>query len=645
MKYMKKLLTAFLAVTLVACGGGGGNPGTASGIGTSSGSTTGGVATAITLVPTITPVIVDSSYSVVPSNSIGSGSLFYVQATVLDANGAVVSNKLVNFTTDVTVATLAQGSALTGANGIARIQISPVGLSAVKAGNLVASTTVKGTPVSGSLDYQTAAANVTLTNMTAAQRTLNALQSTAVTVEGRINGALAGNGVVTVNFLANCGSFSPASATTNSLGLVNTVYQSAVSCSGSVALSAQATGATNATYIANVIAALPANVVYSSATVPLMVTSQAPSGLKQSAVKFQVLDGSGSGMSGQAVDVSLSASAISSGVTFFGGATTAQAVTTDASGFAQVIIISGSLPTPVGVTAALRSNATLKASSSGLSVTSGVPTQNSASLSATKLSIEGFNVDGVQSTLSWRISDRQGNPISPGAVVNFVTRSNATVQGTCLIDANSQCSVTFTSGGLRPTNGRVTILAYMDGEESFVDQNGDNIWQSTEPFFDVGTMYLDIDESGAYDVATEQTYPGGMVGASACSTVQYSYPSVANTCDGTWSSSVRVRRQITVTLATSEAKINLASARTSSGFNVTVTDLNGNAMPTDTRVSAAVKTNGATCTVTSTSPNVVRNSPNGGVHVVQLDAAADCITTAVDVTVTSPAGVSTIVRF
>ena len=647
MKFLKYLAAGVLAVVLAACGGGGGSAGTTSGASTTGTGSTATTTTTVNSVPTISLSIVDANDVAVTSNAIGSGALFFVKSIVLDASGTAVTNKLVSFTTDSTIATLAQNSALTGIGGIAKVQISPVNLNATKAANLVAAATVGTNAVSASLDYQTSAANVTLTNLVVAKNTISALQSSAVTVEGRVNGSLAGSSVVIANFSASCGSFSPASASTNSAGVIITTYQSAAACSGNVVLTAQATGATAANTMVNVSVAQPANLVYSSATVPLMVSSAAATGLKQSSVQFQVLDSSGAGMAGQTVNISLASAAIGAGVTFsVGGAATIsiQSVTTDVNGFASVTVSSGGLPTPVVLTAALVSNPTVIASSSGVAVTSGRATQNAASLSATALSIDGFN-DGIQTTLIMRVADRQGNPVPAGAVVNFVA-SHGLVQGTCLIDGNSQCSVKYTTQGIRPINGRVAILAYMDGEESFVDLNGDNIWQSNESFFAVGTLYRDDDENGVYGRLTEQTYPGGTTGVKACADDVHSYPSIANTCDNvTWSGSIRVRQQIVIALATQGSNVSLISVRTLNGFAVRVADKNGNSMPTGTTVSAAVVTTGAVCTVTSLSPNVVRNSANPGDHAIKLSGATDCSTVRVDVTVTPPSSIATVVSF
>lgn len=130
-----------------------------------------------------------------------------------------------------------------------------------------------------------------------------------------------------------------------------------------------------------------------------MVSSGASGGLKQSTLKFQVLDSLGAGMAGQNVSIALGSSTINAGVTFsVGGVATIaqQLVTTDGSGFASVTVTSGSLPTPVVATASLESSPSIQQPSSGVAVTSGRATQNAASLSAAKLSIEAFRTDGVQ---------------------------------------------------------------------------------------------------------------------------------------------------------------------------------------------------------------------------------------------------------
>jgi hypothetical protein len=668
MRYLKIWMLAMLAVLLSACGGGG-NPGSTS-AGSGSGTGTTGATIAVTLV--------NNTGTVLTVNAINKSSTFYAKAVVTSATGAVLANQLVTFSTDYTLATLAgnatAATALTDSAGVATVLISPLTLTTTGAATLTASATVSSVAVTSNLNFSTSASNVSLTGLATAPSTIGALGTSAVTVVGSVNG-VAASGVV-VTFSATCGTFSPSTVTTKTengvAGVASATYQSVSGCGASaVSLTASATGATPVSGVINVTAARAANIVFSSATPALMYASSAASGSKTSVVKFQVLDSSSAGLASQSVVFTLSNAAISSGVMFSQSGTTstaAQTVTTDSSGFASITVASGTLPTTVSVTATLASDSTIAASSLGLVVTTGAATQNSASLSATKLSIEAWNTDGITTLLTMRVADRLGNPVPNGTSVNFVATAGL-VTGSCTTVA-SACSVTYTSQGTRPVNGRVAILAYLDGEESFVDINGDNIWQPGETFYDAGKVYIDENEDGAW-VSGEQIIDTS-TNSAVCVNTTNTYPAIANTCDSTWSSAIRVRKQAVITLATSNATIECVTrsagqpggyvtssncatvpGRSRSGFTVFVhdTNLNGNsrgnqfgasalynAMPTGTTVSASITTTGATCTVTAVSPNVVLNSPNGDLHDIVLSGAADCASVNVAVTVASPAG-------
>ena len=67
------------------------------------------------------------------------------------------------------------------------------------------------------------------------------------------------------------------------------------------------------------------------------------------------------------------------------------------------------------------------------------------------------------------------------------------------VTANSRCTVSYRSQGIRPPNGRVAILAYAPGEENFTDAGTptNNVYDAGEAFDDLGQPYLDKDENGA----------------------------------------------------------------------------------------------------------------------------------------------------
>ena len=662
MRYLQIWILALLVTALTACGGGG-NPG----------ATTTPTNPTVSQ-PSIALSLVDGTGSVLAANSISKSGAYYAKAVVSSASGTVLSNQLITFSTDNTIATLAgnaaNATALTDSNGSAKVLISPLSLTTTGAAALLVVTSVNGFTLTKSLNFSTTPSNVTLVTMAASPSTIGALETAAVTVVGAVNGVPTPG--VPVSFTASCaGTFSPSSAVTNGNGLASSTFQSVASCGGnSVTLSASATGAATVFTTIVVTAAKAANIVFSAATPSLMYASSAASGAKISAVKFQVLNSSAAGMPSQSVSMSLSNAAIAAGVRFSlsGSLSSApQTVTTDTTGYASINVAAGTLPTTVSVTATLVSDNTVFASSLGLVVTTGAATQNAASLSASKLSIEAWNIDGVTTSLTMRVSDRLSNPVPDGTSVNFVA-SAGLITGSC-VTANSACSVTYTSQGTRPANGRVAILAYLDGEESFIDLQGDNIWQPGETFYDVGKAYIDVNEDGNW-VSGEQIIDTS-TSSTACVNSTNTYPSIAGTCDGTWSSAIRVRKEVIITLATSDASIvgvtrnssgfSVGISRTRTGFTVWVHDTNANspyapfgatsttlrgtvfgspglynAMPTGSTVSAAITSANPTCTIVAVSPNIVTNSPNGDLHDIVLSGDADCTTVAVAITVKTP---------
>lgn len=633
LKPLGTLICAAALVALTACGGGGGSAGGSSG---------GGGGGTTTSSPSLSLSVVNSSAAALTAPiSIDFGTPYFAQAKVLTAAGSPAVGVIVTFATDTTVASLSNSLALTDATGTAKVQITPVRLSTTGVAILTASATVSGVDVGASANYQTTPANVVVSALTATPNSLTALQTAAVSANVLINGVLAGAGQASVAFTASCGSFSPASATTGAGGVVQSVYQPN-GCSGTVTISATSSTSSTTTSV-TVAAPVAANVQFVSAIPAKIFIKTSVGGTKTSTIKFKVVDAAGNAIQSEPVLLSLDAQSIGAGVQFSlgtGSASTApQTVNTDASGIAQVIVQSGTVPTPVIVSASLPNYPSVPTtSSSNITVTSGKPSQNRSSISATKLSIEAFGVDGVKTDITFRVSDRQGNEVPVGTVVNFVS-SHSTINGSCVIDASSSCTVTLTSSGSRPAPGDwAAVLAFMEGEESFVDLNSNNVWDPGEPFTDMGEAYRDDNRDDIADPTEPKYLLGGTPGTNPCPATGI-YPSVANTCDGKWSSSIRVRQIIFIAHATSNATITLLPGRTVDDFHVLISDVNDVAMPTGTTVSAAVtKPPGTACAVVSTSPNVVRNSPDPGTHKITLNGDPTCASATVDVIVTSPAG-------
>ncbi len=228
-----------------------------------------------------------------------------------------------------------------------------------------------------------------------------------------------------------------------------------------------------------------ASISFSSATPDLLVY-QGGEGETQAEVKFLVKDALNQPLAGETVTFSLN--------TTVGGLTlqATQAVT-DNSGIATARVISGTVPTPVRVTAVAGK---YSAQSSQLSVSTGLPHQNGFSLSVSSYNPAFYNTDGVSITLTARASDRQGNPVPDGTTVNFVTEGGiGTITSKCSMTAGS-CNVTLLSSGVRTAlvdAGRQTVLAYMQGEESFDDKNSNGVFDTGEfvSNYDLPEAFLD----------------------------------------------------------------------------------------------------------------------------------------------------------
>lgn len=647
---MRFLAMLVLAATLAACGGGGGCAGTVNGTDTCATATPTTAPGTTQSAAALTLFITDGAFTPLAQNLISSGPTYYALATVLGDTGAAMPNQIVSFSTDNAVGSLSSAMGLTDASGRAWVRIQPASLTTTGTAILTASSTMGGTTVSSSVGYMTGASNVALGAMTITPATVSALQTAAVSVPVTVNGVAAAPGQVAVTLQPSCGYFT---STTNRSIIVSTTaggvatanWQSESNCGGlTVTVTASASGATSVSGSVAVTAVQPSNILYTGATANTLVVSTAPAGTKQSTLTYKVVDATGAAMASQAVTFTLDAASQSAGVRFTGGLTTTTA-STDTLGEAKAIINSGTLPTPVNVVASLTAVPTMTTSSSNIVVTSGMPSQFRTSLSATQLNIEGRNKDGVTTTITVRTADSMGNPPPANTAVTF-TAGYGSIGGSCSTDVTGACSVTYTTLGTRPTDGVVTVLAYMTGEESYIDNNGNNVYDAGEPFTDMGQPYRDDNHNGTYDAATEQKI-GTATGAAACPS---DLLSVTSTCDGAWSPTILVREQLRIGLSSASASITLTGAITGAGFSVVVADGAAGSMvgmANGTSVAATLSPPPAPatgCALVNVSPGSVLNQVGPSTHKITLNNTM-CSGGSVTVTVTAPSGIQSTATF
>jgi len=192
-----------------------------------------------------------------------------------------------------------------------------------------------------------------------------------------------------------------------------------------------------------------------------------------SSVTFQVTGAQGNPLSQQSVNFSLN--------TNTGGLTLAPATAiTNSEGQVSVKVTAGNVPTSVRVTAQVNvsDTQTIQTQSDLLSINTGLPDQNSITLSPSNLNPEAFNIDGTEVTIFASLADTFNNPVPDGTTVSF-TAEGGRIQPTCNT-SNGACSVTWTSSNPRADDHRITILATAIGHETLVDGNGNNQYDDAD---------------------------------------------------------------------------------------------------------------------------------------------------------------------
>lgn len=657
-KYVSGVAVLLAAALLAGCGGDEA-PG-------APGSSGGAAAT-----PTLTIALTDSQTGQ-SSNTVTLAAPLTATATALSANGTPQAGVLVQFQIQgagseqsaPAVLNPASGSGLTDASGRFSVTVSADGVSSQGAGTLQASATVQGATVSGTANFQVGASNFSLRAPTFSANPIDAFQTSTLTV---LTNGLPSTVPVVVSFSSSCVAAGratlPASVTT-SAGVATATYTDN-GCGQTDIITASATGAASVQGSLVVRAPQPTNIRFVSAT-PSTIGIAGTGAPSSSVVRFQIVDALQQGVANQSVSFALETSV--GGVSLGTAGSTTATGSTDSQGFVNVNVLAGTQPGPVRVRA---TSAGLTTVSSELAIQSGLPTQNRLSLAVETFNIEGWNVDGVTTRVTASLADRVGNPVPNGTVVNFRS-SGALVEPSCQTN-NGSCSVTFRSqearwasqltqaSGLR---GRIQVLAYAVGEESFTDTNGNNRFDAGEPFVDLGDAFVDVNRDTVQQTDTsnaalnEEFIPFNAAATSACpASTDDAVPSRAGSCDGVWGAA-HVRRITTVVLSSSSPGQLVfdpsalvitgpaAGGACSGFFKFELVDVNGNAMPAGTTITATGT--GLTFTV-SGSP--VINTTNTGTS-ARIDVSGTCVaagqpknTVPVTIRITSPRGLTTAISY
>lgn len=348
----------------------------------------------------------------------------------------------------------------------------------------------------------------------------------------------------TVKFTSNCVQQGLASITTNvstDTGTASALYV-ANGCEGSDTITASINDG-SVTAIGNIIVApLTFGALAFTEADPTSI------GLKNisnpalgavSEVKFKLTDKTKNPIKGQKILFKLSTTAGASDATL-----TNTFDTTDAEGVARAFVTGGSEKGSVRVIATVDSDKTLSTESGIITITTGIATQRSLSLSLSVFNpASSWHVDGVTTSITARVSDFYNNPVAPGTKVVFYT-SHGQIQPECTIGDDGACSVTWTSTQPRATTsdlalqfggnnkitgdtdtaaarlglwlkdddgltvndyiGKVAVMATIKGEEATgPDENANGLYDATETYVGLPEAYLDFNANGQRDPGEE----------------------------------------------------------------------------------------------------------------------------------------------
>lgn len=265
-----------------------------------------------------------------------------------------------------------------------------------------------------------------------------------------------------------------------------------------------------------------------------------------STVQFRVLDENGNPAPQKEVTFELSTEVGNISIS----PTTAQS---NNDGLVQTVVRAGTMPGAVRVLAYVTPTDSdpnaqdnrISAVSDILIISTGLPDNNSFSLSAGPLNVEGLNDDGEIIDVIVMLADHFNNPVPDGTAVYFTTEGGSiesgcnTANGICSVEWRSQNPRPFTQDGggrynntiahrcdtyfgsiapcsagmiypegharagqvWRPLGGRVTVLAHAIGEESFTDLNSNGVFDAGEYYqgYDLSEAFIDHNENNSFD--------------------------------------------------------------------------------------------------------------------------------------------------
>jgi len=272
--------------------------------------------------------------------------------------------------------------------------------------------------------------------------------------------------------------------------------------------------------------------------------------------------------------------------------------------------------------------------------------------------------------------------VSDNTAVNFVTEGGAigtSALGGCMTK-DGGCSVPLRGQEFRPENGRVTVLAYAQGIETFTDLNGDGQYtcinyvdadgkvpavylplvhqcqSGGEPFDDLGDAFLDTNWNNTYDPEVgDRPFPYNHATYTSEPNKQWGLNYIRRSVEVIFSGSfARLTRQVCTNAGCRDwaaADGNPAVIQGAAGNScapqqlaVRIADKNDNPMPNETTVTVA-GTNKLTASAVAPARIASTNVRGGTTHFVTVTPDASCAAGDITLQVRTPKGNMTDFKF
>lgn len=468
------------------------------------------------------------------------------RVVVVDASGKALSKALVSFAIDGAGISLTQttsGSVLTDENGMAQVYLKPDNVNVTGAYTLTATAKIGEGSDTGYTTFSAQATNLKLSAMKFDKTSLDSGGQTGFEVMVKDDqGAAVPN--ILLNFVASCGQLTE-SQSTDVTGVVRGTYKSINSdntlCSDRVSITATSASGLSKTGSVTVATPAPTSIVYTT-TDDIVLGKKGSGSSSTNAIEFTVYSNSTPLPNTEVlVEKDNAPKDFSFGVD---GNIKPITLKTDDKGVLKVNLYPGGTAGAVEIRATLVADKDKTALAKNITVATSRVTQQGLSLSMSQ-NVISADVDGNPLTMTARMVGTDGNPVPDGTVVYFSTEGGMIQPSQP--SKGGVSTVTFTTQKPRPIDGRVSVLAIVEGEKQYTDQNKNNAWDAGEPFVgnigntNIGNTYRDDNENFQYD-AGEYIYESPKEGDKNCaidtattaSGITYGrdgiYPNIQGTC-------------------------------------------------------------------------------------------------------------------